>query len=75
MEAGSLGFSVLLYTVLAIAGVGILMFRRLSPACGKAELGGPTWSANLSALIMISLWLVFIIVASLQTYGVIKADF
>jgi hypothetical protein len=71
----ALGFSVLLYTILAVVGILLLMFRRSSRACGRAELGGPTGTARLSALALIGLWITYITVVSLQAYEVINVTF
>ena len=42
MEAGTLSFSVMVYTVCALLGLALLMARRFLPVFGNAELGGPT---------------------------------
>ncbi len=41
VQAGSLTFSVMLYTICAFLGITLLMVRRFTSACGNAELGGP----------------------------------
>ena len=40
VKAGSLAFSVTLYTICAIMAIGLLVLRRFLPVFGKAELGG-----------------------------------
>ena len=75
VDAGSLGFAVSLFSILALCGIAILMLRRNSPSCGFAELGGPERSKKLSAVTLVGLWLVYISVASAQAYGVIKINF
>ena len=75
VDAGSLGFAVTLFSILAVCGIAILMLRRNSASCGYAELGGPDGSKKLSAGTMVGLWLVYISVASAQAYGVIRIDF
>lgn len=42
VDAGSLSFSVMLYTICAILAVALLMARRFLPVFGNAELGGTT---------------------------------
>ena len=42
MKAGTLSFSVLVYTVCAILAITLIMIRRFLPAFGNSELGGPT---------------------------------
>ena len=75
VDAGSLGFAVSLFSILALCGIAILMLRRNSPSCGFAELGGPERSKKLSAVTLVGLWLVYISVASAQAYGGIKINF
>ena len=41
MKAGALTFSVILYTIAAILGIGLIMARRFLPFFGSSELGGP----------------------------------
>ena len=50
-------------------GIAILMFRRYTSICGKAELGGPRVTKYASGLIMIALWMFYIIVSALENYG------
>merc|ERR1712168_713905 len=40
VDPGSLGFSVLVFCILAIIAIAVLMYRRFNPNIG-AELGGP----------------------------------
>ena len=75
VDAGSLGFAVTLFSILALCGIAVLMLRRSSASCGFAELGGPEGSKKLSALTLVGLWLVYISVASAQAYGIIRIDF
>ena len=56
-------------------GVAVLMFRRVSAVCGYAELGGHTGPKQLTSLILISLWLVYIIMSSLHAYDHINIEF
>lgn len=73
--SGSLGFSVLLYTVFAITGIALLMLRRSLGVFGKAELGGPVVPKFCSAGFLILLWFLYVIFSSLQAYDVIEAPF
>nr|XP_045601210.1 sodium/calcium exchanger 2-like isoform X3 [Procambarus clarkii] len=69
VQAGSLGFSVGLFTGLCIVAITFLMARRVFGVFGKAELGGPTVLKYLSAFFLIALWFVYVMGASLQAYG------
>eukprot|EP00095_Tigriopus_kingsejongensis_P006604 snap_masked-scaffold634_size121673-processed-gene-0.12 protein:Tk06604 transcript:snap_masked-scaffold634_size121673-processed-gene-0.12-mRNA-1 annotation:"hypothetical protein DAPPUDRAFT_328233" len=69
VDAGSLGFTVMLYTLLALVGIAILMFRRNSAACGRAELGGPTVTKRLTGMLFVSLWVVYVALSASQAYG------
>ncbi|KAG0730061.1 Sodium/calcium exchanger 2 [Chionoecetes opilio] len=64
-----LGFSVGLFTGLCVLTIGILMLRRVLTVCGKAELGGPPVSRYISGAIMISIWMIYVLLSSLQAYG------
>jgi len=69
VNTGSLGFSVTIYTIVCGFGLGILMFRRQSRFCGYAELGGPTGSKRISAILLVSLWIVYIVLSAMHSYG------
>lgn len=71
VPAGNLGFSVTIFTVLAVAVVILLMLRRYVPLFG-GELGGPTGPKVVSGIVMVGCWLLYVILSSLQTYGHIK---
>ena len=71
VPAGSLAFSVSVYTATALVALCLLMFRRSSSACGYAELGGPKGAGMVSVGVMIGLWFIYITMSSLQAYGVI----
>ncbi|XP_071540523.1 sodium/calcium exchanger 2-like isoform X3 [Panulirus ornatus] len=69
VKAGSLGFSVGLFTGLCVVTIGLLMCRRVFGVFGKAELGGPTIPKYISGFAMICLWLIYVLCASFQAYG------
>jgi len=62
---GSLGFNTLIYSILAVAGLALLTFRR---AFYGAELGGKKSVANFHGMLMGVFWLIYIIVSSLRVY-------
>ena len=66
MEEGSLGFSVTIYTICALVCIALLMARRYLAVFGKAELGGPNGAKYASAVIILSLWVTYIVLSSLQ---------
>ncbi|XP_032821007.1 sodium/calcium exchanger 1-like isoform X2 [Petromyzon marinus] len=66
VEAGTLAFSVTLFTVFAFITVAVLMYRR-QPSIG-GELGGPRCSKLLTSLLFFSLWLIYIIISGLEAY-------
>ena len=72
VDAGSLGFSVIIYTTLAIIAIGTLFLRRNLHWFGKAELGGTVLPKYLSGVFLIFLWLLYVMLSVLQTEGVIK---
>ena len=88
VKAGALSFSVVLYTICAILGIGLIMLRRFLPCFGQAELGGPKGTGIITSLIqssnnnlafsgakyassffLIFLWISYVVLSSLQTYG------
>ncbi|XP_041363701.1 sodium/calcium exchanger 2-like [Gigantopelta aegis] len=74
VPAGSLSFSVILYIVCSLLGLGLLVLRRRLRFFGNAELGGPKGPKIFSALFMISLWIFYVILSSLQAYGHISVS-
>jgi len=71
VKAGALSFSVILYAICAIMGLGLIMIRRFVPFFGSSELGGPIVGKYASAAFLLLLWISYIVLSSLQTYGVI----
>ncbi|KAM4018632.1 sodium/calcium exchanger 1-like isoform 2-T2 [Anomaloglossus baeobatrachus] len=63
---GSLAFSVTLFTGLSLVCLCALLYRRRPPVGG--ELGGPRIPKILTSLIFVGLWLVYILLASLEAY-------
>ncbi|KAL9892581.1 sodium/calcium exchanger 1 isoform X5 [Glossina fuscipes] len=70
VQPGTLAFSVTLFCSEAFIAILILMLRR-SKSVG-AELGGPVTIKYISGFFLFSLWLIYIIVSSLEAYGIIK---
>ncbi|XP_076836366.1 solute carrier family 8 member 4a [Brachyhypopomus gauderio] len=64
---GSLAFSVTLFTILALLCVATLLYRR-RPNVSGGELGGPRTAKLLTVLLYLSLWLIYIMLASLEAY-------
>ncbi|XP_039525484.1 solute carrier family 8 member 4b [Pimephales promelas] len=67
VEPGSLAFSVTLFTAMAVVAVAVLLYRR-RPSVAGGELGGPRTCKILTSLLFFSLWLMYILLASLETY-------
>ncbi|KAK7113072.1 sodium/calcium exchanger 1-like [Littorina saxatilis] len=75
VQAGSLSFSVVLYVLCAVLALSFLMVRRYVPFLGKAELGGPAGGKWFTFCFFISLWLLYIILSSMQAYEIIDVGF
>jgi len=75
VQSGSLGFSVLLYSITAILAIILLMIRRKMNIFGNAELGGTVTPKYVSAIILVLLWFVYVLLSSLQAYEIITAPF
>lgn len=67
VDPGNLAFSVTLFTALAVVCVTTLLYRRRASVAG-GELGGPRTCKVLTSLLFVSLWLIYILLASLEAY-------
>ncbi|XP_028983724.1 solute carrier family 8 member 4b isoform X2 [Betta splendens] len=67
VDPGNLAFSVTLFTILAVVSVLTLLYRRRATVAG-GELGGPRTCKLLTSLMFISLWLIYILLASMEAY-------
>uniref|UniRef100_A0A3B5LI78 Calx-beta domain-containing protein n=1 Tax=Xiphophorus couchianus TaxID=32473 RepID=A0A3B5LI78_9TELE len=67
VNPGSLAFSVTLYTVMALVCVLVLLYRR-RPSVSGGELGGPRTAKLLTFFLFLSLWFIYILLASLEAY-------
>lgn len=66
VDPGRLAFAVTLFTIFAFICVSVLMYRR-RPEIG-GELGGPRTAKVLTAMLFVSLWLIYILFSSLEAY-------
>ncbi|KAI0219041.1 Sodium/calcium exchanger 1 [Lamellibrachia satsuma] len=71
VQPGALAFSVTIYCIFAVAAIAVMMLRRWHPAV-KGELGGPMKYRLPTTIFFITLWIVYIIVSSLEGYCHIK---
>lgn len=62
--AGDLSFSVGVFCALAVSAIGLLYLRRQT--CG-GELGGPKTKAKISAGLLVSFWMIYVVISSLKT--------
>ncbi|GAB1600819.1 sodium/calcium exchanger 3-like isoform X6 [Argonauta hians] len=74
VDAGSLGFSVIIYTTFAIIAIIILVLRRTLKPFGKAELGGPNTPKIISGIFFVFLWVMYVLLSSLQTKNIIEVS-
>jgi len=70
MIAGSLGFSVMLFCMCAVACICTLYIRRF---LFGYELGGTSLNRNVTGAFFIGLWMVYVVVSSLEVEGHIKS--
>ncbi|MEE6492806.1 hypothetical protein FKM82_016641 [Ascaphus truei] len=70
VSAGTLAFSVTLFTIFAFVCISVLLYRR-RPHIG-GELGGPRGCRLATTLLFVSLWLLYILFATLEAYCYIK---
>jgi solute carrier family 8 (sodium/calcium exchanger) len=71
VPVGSLGFSVTVFCIESIVAVAILILKRRK-SFGGGELGGPRAVKLFTAGVFIFLWVLFVILSSLDEYGIIK---
>ncbi|KAL9139871.1 hypothetical protein ABFS82_O001700 [Erythranthe guttata] len=67
-NAAGLSFSLLIFFATSVGCIGVLVFRRLTLG---AELGGPRHWAWLTSFYLMLLWLVFVVLSSLQVSNII----
>ncbi|KAG8449500.1 hypothetical protein GDO86_016225 [Hymenochirus boettgeri] len=70
VSAGTLAFSVTLFTIFAFVCISVLLYRR-RPHIG-GELGGPKSCRLATTLLFVCLWLLYILFATLEAYCYIK---
>ena len=71
VEAGSLAFSVTLFTIFAFIAISVLLYRRRAHIGG--ELGGPRGPRIATSAFFFCLWLLYILFSSLEAYCHITA--
>jgi len=70
VPAGSLGFSVVVFTLCAMTTLGLLQYRRVVHGC---ELGGALGPAKVHSAIFAGLWVLYVLLSSLQITGAIDS--
>lgn len=70
VNPGSLSYSVTLYCICAFICALVLMLRRIYVG---GELGGPRTVKILTIVLFVGLWVFYLIMSTLEVYGVIKA--
>lgn len=77
MKAGSLAFSVIMYTVTACVCIAMLMARRYLPIFGEdphgpGELGGKKSLKTACAVLFVFLWFFYVLMSAMEAYGHIE---
>lgn len=70
VSPGTLAFSVTIFCVEACVCIGVILLRRL-PFVG-GELGGPMRYKIPTCLLLSLLWLIYLVLSSLETYCIIE---
>lgn len=73
VQPGSLGFSVTVFCIFAVCAIAVLLFRRKQFIGG--ELGGPRVPKLVTSCFLFSLWIMYLILSSLETYCIIRPGF
>jgi solute carrier family 8 (sodium/calcium exchanger) len=63
--SGSLGYSVVVFSVCALIALAVLQARRMHPLV-QAELGGPTKVKYATSVFLVLLWFVFVVLYSVK---------
>jgi solute carrier family 8 (sodium/calcium exchanger) len=71
VRVGNLAFSVTCFSIFALFAITVLMLRRRAKTI-QAELGGPKVWKTFSAVIFVALWVLYVALAALDSYCVIK---
>uniref|UniRef100_A0A1I7UMD4 DUF202 domain-containing protein n=1 Tax=Caenorhabditis tropicalis TaxID=1561998 RepID=A0A1I7UMD4_9PELO len=71
VSTGSLAFSVTMFLIGSVVCVALLQYRRFNRKI-NGELGGPTSWRLISAAIFVAVWLLYILLSTLEAYCVIK---
>jgi len=66
VEGGSLGFSVVVFTICASLTIVVILARRV--CLNGAELGGSKPMAYASAALLVGLWLLYIVLSAIKSY-------
>ncbi|XP_029317022.1 sodium/calcium exchanger 3 [Cottoperca gobio] len=66
VEAGSLAFSITLFTIFAFLAISVLLYRRRAHIGG--ELGGPRGHRLATSAFLFGLWFLYILFSSLEAY-------
>lgn len=66
VQAGSLGFSVVIFCIFALSAIFVLMLRR-HPSVGGV-LGGPMKYKLPTSLFLVFLWILYVMLSSLEAY-------
>ena len=74
VPVGSLGFGVVVYVIGATICIGFLLLRRFTPCMGRAELGGPPVPKYITSGLFLIIWVVYVLLSSLQAYDHISSD-
>ena len=67
VPAKTLGFSVIVFVIVATMGICILLIRRKIVG---GELGGSSTGRTVSAVMFVTLWLIYVIMSILQSTGI-----
>lgn len=68
----SLAFSVTLFCTEAVVAIIILLVRRSKTFGAGGELGGSACSKYVTGSMLFGLWIIYLVMSSLEAYGVIK---
>jgi solute carrier family 8 (sodium/calcium exchanger) len=68
VKAGSLTFSVLIFTICSFICFTVIFMRRYMKWFGGGELGGPALQKWGTSILFVLLWLIYLVLSSLQAY-------
>ncbi|XP_064633303.1 sodium/calcium exchanger 3-like isoform X2 [Lineus longissimus] len=74
VPAGSVAFTVVLYTICSLLCIGLILLRRYLTVFGKGELGGNNVMKWVSFAFLVTLWVLYVLLSAFNSYKIINVN-